>query len=363
MVYVASMFWIAFLCLSVLAAGAFVVPLWRVPTTGDDAAERAALKAELREADRDRKRGLIGDREFELARAEIARRLFRLDDAGERGFAHGSWSRSALVACAIAVPLVGLAAYWIIGSPAYADRPLAARSDLPVLVARAEAHLRRNPEDARGWLAIAPALRAVNRPAEAADAFAKALEYGAFADARRSALLTELAELRMLLANGLVAPVEATLQEAVGLDARNEKAAYYLALGAEQAGDAATGAKAWSDLLASFPDATGPWVDVARRRLAQLSAPAGPTRERAAAIAALPDAERRSMIDGMVASLAARLEAKPDDAAGWPRLVRSLAVLRRTDEARAALLKARGHLRGDTAALAALDAVAREFAL
>lgn len=59
-----------------------------------------------------------------------------------------------------------------------------------------------------------------------------------------------------------------------------------------------------------------------------------------AAIAALPEAERLQAIEGMVAGLAARLEADPDDPAGWQRLGRSYFVLGRPEDGLAALAEA-----------------------
>jgi cytochrome c-type biogenesis protein CcmH len=53
----------------------------------------------------------------------------------------------------------------------------------------------------------------------------------------------------------------------------------------------------------------------------------------AADIAALPDNERRAMIDSMVEGLAARLEENPDDAEGLRMLARSQMVLERPAEA------------------------------
>ncbi|MFN0023661.1 MAG: c-type cytochrome biogenesis protein CcmI [Parvularculaceae bacterium] len=49
-------------------------------------------------------------------------------------------------------------------------------------------------------------------------------------------------------------------------------------------------------------------------------------------IAALPEDERRAAIEQMVASLAARLESEPGDAAGWRMLARSELVLERAAE-------------------------------
>ena len=68
--------------------------------------------------------------------------------------------------------------------------------------------------------------------------------------------------------------------------------------------------------------------------------------------------DRNAMIEGMVAQLAARLEADPADGDGWARLVRSYMVLGKPDEARAALTKARAALAGDAAALASVNEAA-----
>lgn len=52
-----------------------------------------------------------------------------------------------------------------------------------------------------------------------------------------------------------------------------------------------------------------------------------PGADQAAAIAALPEAERRKMIEGMVAGLADRLTKEPDNLEGWRMLARSYRVL------------------------------------
>lgn len=55
----------------------------------------------------------------------------------------------------------------------------------------------------------------------------------------------------------------------------------------------------------------------------------------AADIAALPEDERRAMIESMVAGLAARLDEEPQDAEGWRMLARSQMVLQRPADAAA----------------------------
>jgi cytochrome c-type biogenesis protein CcmH len=69
------------------------------------------------------------------------------------------------------------------------------------------------------------------------------------------------------------------------------------------------------------------------------------------------------MIEGMVAGLAERLAAQGGPPEDWARLVRSLGVLGRGDEAAAIRDEARQAFAGDAAALALIAAAAREAGL
>ncbi len=68
-------------------------------------------------------------------------------------------------------------------------------------------------------------------------------------------------------------------------------------------------------------------------------------------------------IGAMVAGLAARLKANPDDPAGWQRLIRAYAVLGDKDKARAALADARKAAAGRGDRLATLDAEQKALGL
>ncbi len=63
------------------------------------------------------------------------------------------------------------------------------------------------------------------------------------------------------------------------------------------------------------------------------SAPRGPSASDVAAAGQMAPAERLQMIEGMVGSLAAKLEAQPADPEGWQRLARAYRVLNRSAEA------------------------------
>jgi len=69
--------------------------------------------------------------------------------------------------------------------------------------------------------------------------------------------------------------------------------------------------------------------------------------------------QQQAMIQGMVAGLAARLQAKPDDAEGWVRLVRAYAVLGETAKRDAAYATARARYEKSPQVLQQLDEAAR----
>ena len=372
------MFWIVALALMLAAALAAAWPLLRrrsadvAPSSG----ERAVLRAALAENEADRAAGRIADAEADAARAELGRRLLRLERDNVPG---APLRRAAAVPLALAlfVPLGGAGLYAAVGSPGASDLPITARLPEPVgedeardLLARAEAHLAENPSDARGWALVAPVYRSMGEFERAVDAFNRALPGLTGPD--RSYALAELSELMVMRENGRVNPlVREMLAESASLDPANHKAAFYLALYAEQTGDRDTALLAWRGLVDRYGMAQPAWLPVAERKIAALEAgtpmtlaggprvgatpasaepasgePAppgvapGPTQEDVEASAAMAPADRTAMIEGMVASLAAKLEANPNDAPGWERLVRSYVVMGRRDEAVAALDRA-----------------------
>jgi cytochrome c-type biogenesis protein CcmH len=96
---------------------------------------------------------------------------------------------------------------------------------------------------------------------------------------------------------------------------------------------------------------------------AAAAATRGPNAADIAAAGDLPPEQRTAMIEGMVASLAARLQANSGDAQGWAQLVRSYVVLGRTEDAKAALIKAKVALAADQAKTAIVDEAARSVGL
>src|SRR3974377_757162 len=113
--------WIVFAVMTAAAVFAVLWPLGRKPGDRGAGSDRLVYQDQLKEIDRDRAVGLIGDVEAESARIEISRRLLAAVDAesaiAERSSPKARRRRAAGSAILI-VPLVALALYLKLGSPA-----------------------------------------------------------------------------------------------------------------------------------------------------------------------------------------------------------------------------------------------------
>lgn len=347
---------------------AVLLPLSRLPAGAEPTADVPFYASQLREIDRDRERGLLGDEEATAARIESGRRLLRASEASPEQINTTSEPalrrRRAAAALALClVPIVGLAAYGDLGSPHLPDQPSTARAAASPPVAptladalgQIEAHLARNPDDVRAWDIVAPVYVRAGRFTDAARAFGQARRLGGDTVAR---LLGE-GEARVTDARGTVGPeARALFQRATELDSASPPARYYLALAAEQDGDQAAAREAYGKLLAdSPPDA--PWRPLVGSRLAQLG---GGTGESAASPAGIPDAVAPE-IAAMVSGLDERLKAGGGTEAEWSRLIRSYVVLGQRDEAADRLRKGKLALAGSAEGQARLNQLAAELGL
>lgn len=360
--------WLVFAAMLGGAVMAVLWPLGRRETAALAASDaRSLYEAQLTDIMRDFDRGLISEKDAELARAEAARRLIRAArvDAGPVEVISEATYRRRRVASLMAlivIPLVSLGLYGMRGSPHLPALPLSARMsndpatmDVSVALARIENHLMLNPSDGRGWELLAPFYMRGGRYEDAARAFANAAIHLGPTMER----LVNLAEARALAAAGVVtAEARATLEEARKLGPLNAKGQYYLAIAREQDGDRAGAAADLRAMLSSAP-ADASWRGLVEERLARIEgAPRG-----GGAIAGLPEQERAAAIAGMVESLAQRLQTQGGSADEWLRLIRSQAMLGQGERAARSLTQARAALAADADAVARLDALAREAGL
>ncbi|MFN4230664.1 c-type cytochrome biogenesis protein CcmI [Parvibaculum sp.] len=318
--------------------------------------EVALYRDQLDEIDRDLERGVIAPAEAEAARIEVSRRLLAADE--ERSKAHIAssdprWRKATALLLVILVPFLALGIYLAEGSPgmegqSFAERMAVPPEELPLegLVMRIERHLKKQPDDLRGWELLAPVYLELGRYEEAANAWTRAMMAGGVSAGR----LAARGEARVLADDGAVGPAaRQDFEKAAELDPAEPRAQYFLGLAEIEAGDRDAALSRWNKLLASAPEDAA-WVPSVRARIAAT--------ERSPAV---PQAEE-AMIRGMVEGLAARLEDSPDDLDGWLRLVRSYKVLNEQEKARKAIASARAAFAGDEAALARIEEAEKTLA-
>lgn len=370
--------WLIFAAMTAAATMAVLWPLSRGRHAAAAAPEDhdiAVYRDQLDEVARDLERGLIGVREAEAARTEIARRMLAVDRAAGPVTAAPRLVRAIALACAAGVPAAAVGLYLLVGSPDLPGRPLEARladadeTDIEAMVAKVERHLAANPADAEGWRVIAPVYARLGRFGDAARAFAEVARI----EGPSAQLFEDRGEMLVAAGGGFVSPeAEEAFGAALAADPSRPKARFYRALALAQSRRFEEAVAEYDSLIAdSPPDA--PWLDAvrtdreaalaaAREAVAGDSGPAAPGPD-AAAVAAASDMtadERSAMIDTMVEGLAARLAEDPDDAAGWERLIRAYGVLGRDADAAAAWKTASETFAGAPEALAGIRAVAAE---
>ena len=358
------LFWIIAAVLTLGASLAVLLPLTRQTRAKDDAShDLEVYRDQLGEVDRDAARGLIAPSDAEQARAEIARRIIRLDAEGATAPRRGSSlvPRLVGVVAVLAVPLLSWGVYTVIGSPDIPSQPLSARlsqnpanSSVDELIARAEAHLIANPTDGRGWDVLAPVYMRMGRADDAVTAYRNSIRLLGSSSARESGL----GEAISAASGGIVtADARSAFEDALKSDPTNPKARYFLGLALAQEGKTADAAIVWRQLADGVP-ADSPWRSVVEQAIAQAEgrapqqnqtagAPA-PNQDQIDAAASMSAGDRTAMIEGMVATLDEKLRQNPRDPEGWLRLVRSYQVLGKTDQAQDALGRAYAALGRDS---------------
>lgn len=353
-----------------LAALAGLLILWfgaaaaRRAAAADEDPARAVYRRQIDDLDDLVERGLLQPDEHEAARAEAARRL--LAEPSRRGAETAGrrlWSLAAAGAAALGA--VGL--YVWLGSPGMADQPFKARmAQWRAEAVTAPAKLRpdelaamlrdvvkAHPDDPRPL----EMLGRVERQIGDAPAAARDFDHAARLDPNNADLQVALGLALAEAAGAKGTPeAEAALRRAVAIDPKNFAALYYLGALRAGAGDRAEAAGLWRRLAAEFPDSDG--------RKGQLLALAdrtekGEAADAAPAAAAAPGGDQAGFIRSMVATLQARLEAHPDDPAGWARLVRSYRVLNDPAAEARALARARSLFAARPKDLAAVEAEAK----
>jgi cytochrome c-type biogenesis protein CcmH len=249
-----------------------------------------------------------------------------------------------------AVMLVGLGSYAFLGQPDIALNSLTGPSttNYPALVALLARQMPQRPGDIEGWALLGRGYLALGQPAQAAKAFQHAVDVvKSEQGAAPPALLSSYGEALAEMSGQVTQEAEAVFREALSEDPKDMTARYYMGFALMARNDREQALQTWEGLLADAPPDV-PWRNTLVDQVALLKdqTGGGPPNPQA-----------------MVAQLAQRLEANPNDLPGWLRLIRAYAVLGDKEKAAAALAKARSVFANEAQAQAQLGQAAQENAL
>lgn len=316
----------------------------------DDIAETGAAdhyRAQLKEIETDREKGVLSGGEADQARLEIERRILRLADEKDSVVSESGGSRPVFPVLIVFI-LGSFAFYAQMGQPGLSSASTQ-QSDMLAqqvteggpsyaeAIQKIELHLDENPTDAQGWEVLATSARGMRQFSKAANAFARLAE---LEPANLNWRIQEL-EAFIAMARGQVTPAaRMIIDKLLDTDPNHPAGHYYLGVMQQQAGNEDVARSIWLALAdRSAPDA--PWMPAVRSKLQQVGVGAPKLSEAdQAMVNDMTEEERDVFIQSMIDRLKSRLESSPDDAEGWLMLARSQAALGDTEAAKATLQKA-----------------------
>ena len=232
-----TLFWVYAALLTAVALAFLVTPLVRGRGKSAASVSRAAsnltiFRDQLADLDEDLAAGTIGREQWEAARGDLQRGL--LEDTGAPAAAPAApvtRSTALAVVLAVALPVIAVWAYLVVGTPQGLDPGKAnavqgaphalTQEQIESMVARLAEKLKANPDDPEGWAMLARSYSALGRFGDAAGAYAQA-------DARfplNAQLLADYADsLAMSQGQSLLGKPEALIQRALKADGSNLKA-------------------------------------------------------------------------------------------------------------------------------------------
>ncbi|MEZ5566413.1 MAG: hypothetical protein R3F24_13330 [Gammaproteobacteria bacterium] len=158
---------------------------------------------------------------------------------------------------ALTIPAVVLVVYLLVsnynwsGATGAIQASSAGPSGMDQAVASLEAKLAESPNDEEGWILLGSSYLSLNRAADAAVAYKRALD---ISDGRNVAARLGLAESRIVVDPGtLTGPVGDEIEAVLAQEPRNPKALWYGGLLSLARGDTATAATRWRMLLGMSP--------------------------------------------------------------------------------------------------------------
>ena len=333
-------FYLAAATLAVVALALLLRPWWRAGRRTASADSLPSLNAaihrdRLGELERDRNNGSLSAADFDEAREELQRQL--LDDTAASevvaAAAQGNSGRGAFIAIAVLVPVVAIALYALLGSPAAvlpsAVQTQRAAADMEQAVVKLANKLEQNPDNPEGWAMLARSYKSLGRWDDAERAFTRIGP-----DLNRNAeLLAELAEMLVQKNQGFDSRSRELTQQALRLEPSNMLALFLGGSEALDGGRFGEAAALWERLLPQLEPGSEDarmvesGIAMARERSGGAKARAAKGKDVAGAAVPQDDAHRgvakagKGAVKATATSVSGRVElspalkdkAKPDD--------------------------------------------------
>ena len=240
-----SAFLISAALLAAVALGVLLRPLRRTSGAAREALNVSVYRDQLRELEADRKAGTVSAEDYERSKAEIERRL--LEDVSVSEKVKTSGGSRAVIAAAIAAPLLAAAVYWAVGNPAAVTPP---DQQIQDMVERLAAKMRSRPEDVEGWKLLGRSYAVLGRFKESVEAYGQAVKRSP----RDAQLIADFADsLAMVQGQTLAGEPEKLVLHALEIDPSNLKALALAGTAAFRRNDFKAAAGYWERMLPLVP--------------------------------------------------------------------------------------------------------------
>lgn len=259
-------FWLIVGALIVVTLLVLLPPLLRrgnssISTTPSEV-NLSVFRDQLRELDADLAAGTLNEVQYQNARSDLASRV--LEDSGTAEIAtapstDSRWSNASVAALVIAVPLLAIALYFMLGTPAglKPQIPTAAVDEThPATPEQFEAmvtwlaeRLKSEPDNADGWVMLARSYTALNRYQDASAAYVRAVAL----QPNNASVLADHADILAMLKQTLQGEPEKIIQQALKIDPKNLKALSLAGAAAYERKDYQDAIKRWQKILDLLP--------------------------------------------------------------------------------------------------------------
>lgn len=226
-----------------------------------DEVNLAVLRDQLRELDADLAAGTIDATGYQSAKQELERRVAEDVKPGAAAVAGTSGAGMTAVLIGLAVPLLAVSLYFVLGTPAGLDpaKVAAAPNDqahavtedqIVEMIAALSKRLQANPGDADGWHMLARSNSAIGRFGEAATAYSQLVKLVP----GNAELLADYADtLAMSLNRSLLGEPEKIINLALSADSKNVKALALSGSAAFERRDYQGAVTQWTKILSIAP--------------------------------------------------------------------------------------------------------------